>query len=38
MALATDQLVEQLNERLRSLESNCLKGLEEGLEAIVKGT
>jgi methyl-accepting chemotaxis protein len=36
-AAARDEVVEQLTERLRSLESNCLKGLEEGLDAIVKG-
>jgi len=36
-AAAKDQVVEQLAERLRSLESNCLKGLEEGLDAIVRG-
>jgi methyl-accepting chemotaxis protein len=36
-AAAKDHVVEQLTERLRSLESNCLKGLEEGLDAMVRG-
>jgi methyl-accepting chemotaxis protein len=36
-AAAKDQVIEQLSERLRSLESNCLKGLEEGLDAVVSG-
>jgi methyl-accepting chemotaxis protein len=37
MALATDQVVEQLKQRLESLEGNCLKALEEGLDGMVKG-
>jgi methyl-accepting chemotaxis protein len=37
MTLARDQVIDQLKERLASLESNCLKGLEEGLDAVVGG-
>jgi methyl-accepting chemotaxis protein len=37
MAPATDAVVQQLKERLHSLESNCLKNLEEGLDAGVRG-
>jgi methyl-accepting chemotaxis protein len=37
MALATDQAIEQLKERLDSLEGNCLRALEQGLEGMVKG-
>jgi methyl-accepting chemotaxis protein len=33
----TDVVVAQLKERLRSLEGNCLKALEEGLDAMVHG-
>jgi methyl-accepting chemotaxis protein len=35
--LARDEVLEQLKQRLSSLESNCLKGLEEGLDALVRG-
>jgi hypothetical protein len=38
MALATDEAVEQLKERLDSLEGNCLRALEKGLAGMVKGT
>ena len=34
---ANDPVLIQLKERLKSLESNCLRGLEEGLDGIVQG-
>jgi hypothetical protein len=37
VALATDEAVEQLKERLDSLKGNCLRALEKGLAGMVKG-
>lgn len=34
---AKDEVLKQLKERLRSLESHCLKDLETGLDAMVRG-
>jgi methyl-accepting chemotaxis protein len=35
--IATNEVLRQLKDRLSSLDSNCLRGLEEGLDAIAHG-